>query len=192
MSIIDQTITYKGVEAKLAATTNPRHRKILEQLLQHSRGEVEEDLDAVLGTLCKDPFYRSSVDTPEMNPQGMDGVIRFYKEQIFGKGRHCLEYHHERILVSDDAVVTDGVVRSVHWGQDLVETGVAVDDPDGYYLMTYPMLIVWPVDAAGDFLGEESYARRGGSDYLRKIGEDDLPESFVRYVTRRKAERAAA
>jgi hypothetical protein len=192
MAIIDQTITYKGVEAKLAATTNPRHRKILEQLLQHSRGEVEEDLDAVLGTLCKDPLYRSSIGTPEMNPQGMEGVIRFYKEQIFGKGRHCLESTKPRILVSDDAIVTEGTVRSVHWGQDLIDTGTQGVDADGFYLLTYQMLIVWPYDEQCRITGEESWSRRTGSNYMQKITEADLPESFARYVAGRRAERAAA
>lgn len=192
MPIIDQLITYKDIEPQLAATTNPRHRRILEQLYQHSRGEVEEDLDAVLATLAPDPVYRTSMGGAALNPEGMENVRRFYIEQIFGRGRHCLEYRKSRILVSDDAVVTEGIVRSVHWGQDLIDTGAQVDDPDGYYLLTYPMLIVWPVDAEGRFLGEESWANRAGDDYIRKIDAADLPESFKGYVAQRRKERAAA
>jgi len=192
MAIIDQTLTYKDIAEKLARTTNPRHKLMLERLLQHARGEVEEDLEAVLGTLGPNPVYKSSIETPGMNPTGMDDVVRFYKEQIFGKGRHCLESTKERILVSDDAIVTEGQVRSVHWGQDLIDTGTQVDDADGFYLLTYRMLIVWPYDEECRITGEESWSRRTGSDYMRKISEADLPESFVRYVAGRRRERVAA
>jgi hypothetical protein len=192
MAIIDQTLTYKDIEAKLAQTTNPRHRLMLERLAQHARGEVEEDLDAVLGTLGPNPVYKSSIETAAMNPQGMDAVVRFYKEEIFGKGRHCLESLKPRMLVSDEAIVTEGQVRSVHWGRDLIEAGTPVDDADGFYLLTYQMLIVWPYDEAGRITGEESWSRRTGADYIRKISEADLPESFVRYVAKRRGELAAA
>lgn len=192
MPIIDQTLTYRDIEAKLARTSNPRHKLMLERLLQHARGEVEEDLDAVLGTLAPNPVYKSSIETPGMNPTGMEAVVRFYKEEIFGKGRHCLESTKSRILVSDAAIVTEGQVRSVHWGRDLIDTGAQVDDPDGFYLLTYQMLIVWPYDEAGRITGEESWSRRAGADYIRKISEADLPESFVRYVAGRRREPAAA
>jgi hypothetical protein len=192
MAVIDQKLTYKDIEAKLAATTNPRHRRMLEQLLQHARGEVEEDLEAVLGTLGPNPVYKSSIEAPGMNPTGMEDVVRFYKEQIFGKGRHCLESTKPRILVSDDAIVTEGTVRSVHWGQDLIDTGTPDVEADGFYLLTYQMLIVWPYDEECRITGEESWSRRTGGDYMRKIREDELPESFARYVARRRAERAAA
>lgn len=192
MAIIDQTLTYKDIAEKLAGTTNPRHKLMLERLYQHARGEVEEDLEAVLGTLGPNPVYKSSIEAPGMNPTGMEDVIRFYKEQIFGKGRHCLESTKPRILVSDEAIVTEGTVRSVHWGQDLIDTGTPVDDADGFYLLTYTMLIIWPYDEECHITGEESWSRRTGANYMQKITEADLPESFVRYVTGRRRERAAA
>lgn len=192
MAIIDQTLTYKDIAEKLAGTTNPRHKLMLERLYQHARGEVEEDLEAVLGTLGPNPVYKSSIEAPGMNPTGMEDVIRFYKEQIFGKGRHCLESTKPRILVSDEAIVTEGTVRSVHWGQDLIDTGTPVDDADGFYLLTYTMLIIWPYDEECRIAGEESWSRRTGANYMQKITEADLPESFVRYVTGRRRERAAA
>jgi hypothetical protein len=191
MAIIDQTLTYKDIEEKLAGASNPRHRLMLERLLQHARGEVEEDLEAVLATLAPNPVYKSSIETPGMNPTGMEEVVRFYKEQIFGKGRHCLESTKPRILVSDEAIVTEGQVRSVHWGRDLIDTGTQVDDPDGFYLLTYRMLIVWHYDEACRITGEESWSRRTGADYMRKISEADLPESFKAYIVRRKQAAAA-
>jgi hypothetical protein len=191
MAIIDQSRTYKDIEAKLAAATNPRHKLMLERLYQHARGEVEEDLEAVLGTLAPHPVYRIQSQGPEMNPEGLDNVRRFYVEQIFGKGRHCLESNKSRIVVGDDAIITEGVVRMVIWGRDMMDAGnPAADDPDAYYLLTYNSLIVWPYDAEARIVGEESWAYYP-KDCLQKIGPEDVPDSFRRYIARR-LERPAA
>jgi hypothetical protein len=192
MPIIDQTLTYKTIEPTLAETTNPRHRLMLERLLQHARCEVEEDLEGVMATLSPNPAYRVRSGGPEMNPVGAEAVRRFYVEQIYGKGRYCLESNKERILVSDDAIVTEAMVRSVHWGRDLIDMGAPVDDPDGVYLMTWDSLIVWPYDEDARIIGEEGWSMRVGPDAIRRITEDELPETFKRYVAGRRRERAAA
>ena len=187
MAIIDQTRTYKEIGEKLARTTNPRHKLMLERLYQHARGEVEGDLEAVLATLAPNPVYRVQSQGPEMNPAGFENVRRFYVEEIFGKGRHCLESVKDRIIVADDAIVTEGVVKIVMWGQDLIAQGnPAIDDPDGVYLLTYNSLIVWPYDEEARILGEESWSYYP-KDCLQKIGADEAPDSFHRYVAQRRA-----
>jgi hypothetical protein len=191
MAIIDQTLTYKDIEAKLAAATNPRHKLMLERLYQHARGEVEEDLEAVLGTLAPNPVYKVQSQGAEMNPAGFDNVRQFYIEQIFGKGRHCLESNKSRIVVADDAIITEGVVRMVMWGRDLIDTGnLSADDPDAYYLLTYNSLIVWPYDDEARILGEESWAYYP-KDCLKKISSEDAPDSFHHYVAKRRKQLAA-
>lgn len=192
MPIIDQTLTYVDIGEKMAATTNPRHKLMLERLYQHSRGEVEEDLEAVLATLAPNPVYKIQTQGPEMNPQGMENVRRFYIEQIFGKGRHVLESTKDRIIVADDAIITEGVVKIVMWGCDLLAQGnPAADDPEGVYLLTYNSLIIWPYDEEARILGEESWAYYP-PDCLQKIDPADAPDAFNRYVARRRAEMAEA
>ncbi|MCB2048249.1 MAG: hypothetical protein KDE32_08485 [Novosphingobium sp.] len=192
MPIIDQTLTYTDIGDLLDRTTNPRHRKMLEKLYQHSRGEVEEDLEAVLGTLAPNPVYKIQSQGPEMNPSGLENVRRFYIEQIFGKGRHVLESTKDRIIVADDAIITEGKIRMILWGRDLIDQGnPAVDDPEGVYLMSYNSLIVWPYDEEARIIGEESWSYYP-PDCLTKIDPAEAPESFHRYVARRKEELAAA
>jgi hypothetical protein len=144
-----------------------------------------------MDTLAPEPVYRIWSGGPEMNPAGTDNVRRFYIEQIFGKGRHCLEFNQDRITVADDAIVNEGVLRTVMWGRDLIDTGKPVDDPDGAYLVHYRMLIVWPYDAEGRIIGEESWSSIP-KDNARKIDEADAPDNFRRYVARRRAELATA
>lgn len=191
MSIIDQTLTYKDIGELRDATTNPRHKLMLERLYQHSRGEVEEDLEAVLATLAPNPVYKVQSQGPEMNPAGLENVRKFYVEQIFGKGRHILESTKERIIVADDAIITEGVVKIVMWGRDLIEQGnPGADDPDGTYLLTYNSLIIWPYDEEARILGEESWAYYP-PNCLTRIDLKDAPEGFHRYLRGRKGEPAA-
>jgi hypothetical protein len=185
MAAIDQTLTYRDIEAKLAQTINPRHRLMLERLLQHARGEVEEDLEAVLATLSPNPRYRVWSGGPEMNPEGFEAVRKFYIEQIFGKGRHCIESNKDRIVVADDHIITEGMLRAILWGQDAQAMRLPADDPEGYYLVTYRMLVVWPYDEDGYIIGEESWSSYP-KDFIQKIAESEVPERFRAYVASRR------
>jgi hypothetical protein len=187
MPIIDQSLTYAAVGQRLAAETDPRRKAMLEKLYQHSRGEVEEDLEAVMGSLAPDPVYKIQGRGAEMNPRGTAAVRRFYIEEIFAKGRHVLEAVHERIHVCDSSIITEGVIRMVMWGRDLIEQGnPGADDPEAVYLLTYNSLIVWPYDEDGWIVGEESWAHYP-ADCLRKIDPGEAPERFHAYLAKRRA-----
>jgi hypothetical protein len=185
----DSSLTWKPIAELLDRTTNPRHRKMLTMLLQHSRGEVEEDLDAVMGSLAPHPIYkgvRNGGVGPQ--PEGWDQIHRFYVEEIFGEGRHVLEARKPRIIVDDDAIVTEGPMRLIRWGRDLIAQGAKIDDPDAVYLMSATVLIVWPFDTEARIIGEESYARPPAT--FEKIDDADIPERFRTYMDRKKARMA--
>jgi hypothetical protein len=190
MAIIDQSRTYAALEERYAATTNPRHKLLLGRVLQHAKGEVAEDLEAVLGTLAPDAVYRTWSSGPAMNPRGIEEIRNFYVTEIFGKGRHCLEYNVDRITVADDAVITDGLLRTVMWGRDMKAMGMPVDDVEACYLVQYRNLITWPFNAEGFITGEESYACPV-KDYITRISDADVPASFLAYVQRRRQADAA-
>ena len=177
----DQAKTYTSIEAKLAKTTNARHRLLLERLLQHAKGEVAGDLEAVLGTLAPNPVYRTWNGPPAMNPEGMEDVRKFYVEEVFGKGRHIFEANKHRIVVDDDTIITEGIMRIITWGRDARASGIPVDDAEACYLMTVRILIVWPFDADGYLLGEEGYSAGHGAG-LEKIAPEDVPRNFKDYI----------
>ena len=182
----DASRTWRPIAELLERTTNPRHRQMLAMLLQHSKGEVEGDLDAVMGSLAPHPIYkgvRNGGVGPQ--PEGWDEVKRFYIEEIFGEGRHILESDKFRIIVGDDAIVTEGPMRLFRWGRDLISQGVKIDDPEATYLMHATVLIVWPYDAEGRIIGEESYGRPPVS--FEKVDPSEAPQRFKDYVAGRKA-----
>jgi hypothetical protein len=179
----DPTRTYKPIEEKLAGTSNPRHRQMLTMLLQHSRGEVEGDLEAVLGTLAPHPVYKG-VRATGPQPEGVEQIREFYINDIFGSGRHIFESNKSRITVDDETIITEGTIRILLWGRDLAEMGAAVDDQDATYLMTADVLIVWPFDDQGRIIGEESW-NHAVSKPLEKIAERDVPDRFKSYIAER-------
>jgi hypothetical protein len=50
----DQSITWRQIEERLARTTNPRHRKMLETVIAHARAEADGDVDGLMATLGVD------------------------------------------------------------------------------------------------------------------------------------------
>jgi hypothetical protein len=186
----DSTRTWKPIVEKLERTTNPRHRKMLGELLNHARGETESDLEMVLGTLSPNPVYKAvRQGPPDRQPKGFEEVRAFYVNEIFGRGRFCLEGNKDRIVVDDDTIITEGEMRLIRWGRDLAEDGVPLDDKDACYLMTVRILIVWPFDADGKIIGEESWSQPMFKP-LQKVADEDVPARFKTYIAGRMAEAA--
>ena len=86
----------------------------------------------------------------------------------------------------DDYIITEGALRAVLWGRDAQSMRLPADDPEGYYLVTYRMLVVWPYDENGYIIGEESWSSYP-KDFIQKIDESEVPERFKAYVAGRKS-----
>jgi hypothetical protein len=48
-------------------------------------------------------------------------------------------------------------MRMAYPGRTLAARGVAVDGPDAYYLYETRMAVLWPFDADGLIIGEDTY-----------------------------------
>jgi hypothetical protein len=91
--------------------------------------------------------------------------------------RRNLELACDRVIVDEESVFTEGVMRMAYPGATLRQMGIEVDDPDAYYLYETRMGVVWPVDPSeGKLIGEESYT--GGDGFAgiekRKLSLDDV------------------
>jgi hypothetical protein len=82
----------------------------------------------------------------------------------------------DRLVVDDDCVVTEGVMRIAYPGAIVQLLGHEVDDPAAYYLFEARMAVFWPIDADGLVVGEETYT--GGDGFAgiaaRKLGRAEL------------------
>ncbi len=178
---IEPTSGYRAVDQRLERTSNPRHRQLLGVLRDHLYAECNKDFPLLLSTLSADPDYRFWIDGAGFGsgPKGLAAVTAHY-ENLYRENRHVCDYRIERIVVDDDCIVTEGWFDQVFPGRVLVSRGAPIDDPDAVYALRMRLLLLWPYDAAGKLVGEDSYSN--GSMYtpenIRKLSADEIPAQF--------------
>jgi limonene-1,2-epoxide hydrolase len=179
---MNPNLTWKLVEKRYLAEKNPQHKRNLELVLAHMQAEARADIEGVVATLTEKPRYRTygNEGNEVLNPEGSKDAVRaFYDATIVQTGAHRLEFDVDRVIVDDDAVFTEGVMRMAYPGQTLIAMGIEVDDPDAYYVGQSRMGIVWPVDHGEDRLtGEEVYSTGDTFEGIagRKISLADIEE----------------
>jgi len=177
---LDPTRTWQKVEARLAVETSPRKRQLLETVLGHMKAEAAVDVEALMATLAPDPQYHQWGATPgDFGPKGRAAVEQFYRD-FAASGATNLEYDLDRLVVDDDCIVTEGMMRIAYPGATLVAMGRdGIDDPAAYYLYEARMAVLWPFDADGLLLAEDAYTATDGFENLRKLAPDELPEHLA-------------
>ncbi|MBW2423453.1 MAG: hypothetical protein JRG86_04355 [Deltaproteobacteria bacterium] len=172
--------TWRLVQERMEAESDPKIRRNLELVFQHMQSEAKADIEGVVATLCEKPKYIAH-DVPgneAMNPSGDKDAIRaFYDMTIVQTDAFRLELDCDRVIADREAVMTEGVMRMAYPGKTLAAMGIEVDDPDAYYLYQTRMSVVWPVDPdSGMLTGEETYTGTDGFEGIadRKISLDEV------------------
>ncbi|MCC5874182.1 MAG: nuclear transport factor 2 family protein [Gammaproteobacteria bacterium] len=181
MARINPHHSWLAIEKRAAAEKNPRHRKLLTEVRNHMEYEITGQLDALMGTLTATPIYHFWGSEPAVI-DGYDAVRGFYQDMM-SRGGQQFEVVVERIIVDDDAVITEGQVKIVHKGETLLAMGRRDLDgepltPSDLVLTTAQLVTVWPADADGKLIGEDIYF--GHDPFLRaeRISKADLPDYF--------------
>ncbi|ONH59105.1 hypothetical protein CcI49_18350 [Frankia sp. CcI49] len=162
----------ESLDARIEVTGDERHRANLAVVREHMVGEIAEDIDALLRTLSPDPVYHTWGAAPELSPQGTERVRRFYEERA-AAGHLYFQYDIEHLVVTDDIVVTDGVMTSLVPARGMLQYGIP--DDDTVYKLVVRMAIFWPIDPDGLVIGEESHSSLLSFD---AVDPADLPTDF--------------
>jgi SnoaL-like domain len=176
MALIDQNLTWKKVEERLAIETDPVLRRNLELLLAHMKAEALLDMETLMATVSERAHYHSYTGDPGApSPDGKAAVRQFY-ENFAASGAGKLHLDVDRLVVDRQCILTEGVMRMAYPGRTLAAMGIAVDDPGADYLYETRMAIVWPIDEDGLFLGEDAYVESDGFAGIaaRKIDPADV------------------
>ncbi|WP_018178901.1 nuclear transport factor 2 family protein [Jongsikchunia kroppenstedtii] len=176
MAIIDPSKTWKLLEERLATTTNPRHKQILEIVLEHAQAEAKPDLDGLMATLAPNPDYHFWNDGHDVGPKTTEGVRAYYTAFVESKS-NILEFDLDRLLVDDEGLMMEGYLRQIYPGAYAAQLGFPIDDPDAAYFIEFRQLIVWPVDADGKIIGEDSY--HSGPSRIEKLTQEQLPQEYI-------------
>jgi hypothetical protein len=173
----DQAVSWRGLEERLARTTDARHRRMLQTVIDHARAESRGDVDGLMATLGDDPQYHFWSGGTDWGPKGADGV-RAYYEAFVASGAGFFESYKDRVVVDDENVVTESIMRGIVPGRIAQQRGYDIPDVDAHYLVTARTAIFWPFDESGTLIGEDSY----GSSDLREctqVPDHELPAEYV-------------
>ncbi|MFF0496849.1 nuclear transport factor 2 family protein [Nocardia aobensis] len=179
MAVIDPNRTWAPLEERLATTTNARHRQVLEIVIEHMKAEAKPDLDGLMRTLVPEPAYHFWNGGQDVGPKGSDGVHTYYSDFVASRS-NILEYALDRLVVDDHCVVTEGFLKQIYPGAYATQIGIPVDDTAADYLVVFRQLLLWPVDAEGRIVGEDSY--HSGPVEIRRLSVDELPGEYVELV----------
>jgi hypothetical protein len=176
----DQSRIWADLEARLARTENPRHRRLLETVIAHGKAEAALDIEGLMATLVPDPRYHFWNNGLDRGPKGYDGVRAYY--EAFAKGGGAVfESPKERICVDDRMIVHEGVMRNLIPGSLAKARGYNVPSEDGHYLVRFRSVILWEFDDEGRAIGEDSYSSLD-PDAFERVDDADLPAVYVDYL----------
>jgi hypothetical protein len=170
-----------ALEDRLAITENPRHRKMLEVVIEHAKAEAERSVERLMATLVDDPRYHFWIGGRDLGPKGADGV-RAYYEQFAGGGGAVFESPKERIVVDDHNVVSEAEVRNLVSGAIATARGYNVPDDTGHYLVRFRNVVFFEFgDDPTRALGEDSYSTMD-PDSFERVDDADLPPEYLAYL----------
>ena len=172
----DQSITWRELETRLAKTTNPRHRVMIENVIEHGKAECAFSVDRLMATLSDEPEYHFWNAGNDWGPKGR-AAIQAYYEGFVASGAAFFESYKPRIVVDDDNIVTENVLRQLIPGSVALQRGLDVPDPDGHYVVTARIVNFWKFNGAGQLDCEDAYASAGTS--FEQVPDDELPEAYV-------------
>ncbi|MEE2672958.1 MAG: nuclear transport factor 2 family protein [Myxococcota bacterium] len=169
----DPDASWGALERRMESEKDPRRRQLLQQVRDHMKTEISGQLEALMATLVDEPQYHFRGLGFDMGPKGRQNVHSFYKDMIAGGGNR-FHFDIRRIVVDENSVVTEGFMRSVTAGADLIASGVGEVngepvDPAGRYVGENLILTVWPADEDGRLVGEDIWFGTTPNSKLRKL-----------------------
>ncbi len=181
MLVIDPYKTWQTLAERVKTESNPLHRRQLEKVIYHMKGEAKGDIDQILTTVSPKASY-ISYDNPDGPPRVFKGhaEIREFYHQMLDAIAVDLEFFVDRLVVDDYCIVTEGRNKSAMKGSTLLKMGIEVEDLKAHYLTEGRTLVVWPFDRDEMILGE--YIYRGASTPIAEVVKRKLrPEEIGRY-----------
>ncbi len=178
MAVIDPRKTWRLSVERLAVEQDPIRRRNLAALVTHMMAEAHLDMDALMATVSPDAHYHFWADAGATELIGRDAVAEFYRG-IAGSGMHRLHHDINRLVVDAECIVTEGEMCIAYPGDLLNKTRELNLDADRHYLYQAQMLIVWPIDAEGLFVGEDSYS---GGDGFADIASRPIDPSDIIHI----------
>jgi hypothetical protein len=178
---IDQSQMWAGLEERLARTENPRHRQMLEVVIEHAKAEADRSVERLLSTLIEDPQYHFWVNGRDVGPKGL-AAVRAYYEDFVVNGGAIFESPKERIVVDDGCVVTESSVLNLVSGEIAKRRGYRVPDESGHYLVRFRNIVWFEFGVDPTRALCEDSSTQFDPDAFQRVDDADLPQVYLDYL----------
>lgn len=178
---IDPHRSWLALEARAEGEANAQHSALILEVRDHMAFEIRGELEPLMGTLIAEPVYHFWNENPFVL-EGQAAVRGFY-ENMFAAGGNQFQVVVDRILVDDGGVVTEGQVKQVYRGPQVLAMGLTDLDgapvgDDDLILTTTQLITVWPAGAGGKLVGEDIYLAHSPLRNARRIRPEGLPDYY--------------
>ena len=175
--------SWLALEAQAAAESNTRRKALITEVRNHMEHEIKGRLEPLMDTLTAHPIYHFWGNGAPSVIEGREAVRAFYAG-MFQTGGQQFEVVVDKVVASDDHVITEGQVKQVYKGAALRAMEVTavgdVEVRDGdLWLGGAQLVTLWPADPDGKLIGEDIYFGASPFANLRQIEPSDLPPYFA-------------
>jgi hypothetical protein len=179
MPKIEPHQSWLALEARAQRESDPRVRTLLLAVRDHMEHEIKGNLAPLMATLTASPVYHFWNPAGSFKLEGRAAVEGFYTNMIAAGGNQ-FEVVVEKIVADRDNVITEGAVKQVRRGAELIAAGrkeVAGEPvkPDELFLTRAQLVTVWPAAADGKLVGEDIYFGEDALATAEHISRADLP-----------------
>ena len=182
MPLFNPTDSWLPLDARYRSERDPLVHRLIKEVRYHVQHEIEGDLEALMDTLTADPIYHFWNTATPMVLMGRPAVEGFYRQMIAAGGNQ-FEIVVKRIVADAHSVITEGQVKQVHTGKELIAMGrkevrgAPLANAD-LFLTTTQLITVWPSDPDGKLVGEDIYFGEAPLSRIDKITRADLPHGY--------------
>lgn len=174
--------SWQALDSAASLEPDPRISGLIREVARHMEAEIKGQLEPLMATLTLEPIYHFWGNGNPMVLQGRDAVAGFYSG-MFSTGRQQFEVVVEKVIASQQNVVTEGHVKQVNRGRDLkamgmTKVGEESIEEDDLWLSDAQLVTVWPADGKGKLVGEDIYFGANPMQTLRRISKADLPPYY--------------
>lgn len=148
---------FDGVAELMERTDSPHQKAILRNYLTHASLELSGRYEQIFVpemTIEHPVYHIDGVGLTEHTTfDGEDSVKGFYVDL----NNSLVLLYDQQLAVADWGIASFLTVATVHDGQQLLDLGVDVDDPQGRYVAEYVCAMRWPYDERARMIGEDVY-----------------------------------
>ena len=178
----DASVLTRAYEERLETVHSPRHRAMLEMLIEHIRCVLAQDVDGVMRTMVAEPAFGMWGPTGDTGSKGYEATRAKYAAVRLGGGIRNQSIAIENFVIDDHTMAVDQTETRLVPAWLATQHGYQVPESEGLYAVHRRCAVFILFDDAGLMRGEINYGYGwpvNPLDWERVADEDVSPEYHV-------------